>query len=112
VSVRTVNGDAGFSTSSYGDASTVNGSIHGAMGSTDWSNALKFTTVNGGISLDLPSDASTDLNAKTVNGDISSDFPITVQGRVNRRQLTGTIGGGGRSLELETVNGSVQLRKR
>ena len=37
VSVQTVNGEANFSTSSYGEASTVNGSIRGAMGSTQWS---------------------------------------------------------------------------
>ena len=112
VSVRTVNGDAQFSTSSYGDASTVNGSIRGSMGSTQWSQSLKFRTVNGSISLDLPSDTSTDLQAATVNGSITTDFPITVSGRVNPRRLTGTIGGGGRSMDLETVNGSVSLKRR
>jgi DUF4097 and DUF4098 domain-containing protein YvlB len=112
VSVRTVNGQASFSTSSYGEAKTVNGSIKGAMGSTQWGDRLSFTTVNGSISLELPADASTDINAKTVNGDISTDFPIAVKGRINPRTLNGTIGSGGRSLELETVNGSVTLRKR
>jgi hypothetical protein len=29
-----------------------------------------------------------------------------------KRELRGTIGGGGRSLDLETVNGSITLRKR
>jgi DUF4097 and DUF4098 domain-containing protein YvlB len=112
VSVRTVNGDAGFSTSSYGDASTVNGSIRGSMGSTQWTQTLKFRTVNGSISLDLPADASTDVDATTVNGGIDTDFAITVTGKVNPRRLTGTIGGGGRSLDLETVNGSVRLKRR
>ena len=84
----TVNGEAQFSTSSYGDASTVNGSIRGAMGSTQWNQRLKFRTVNGSISLDLPSDASTDVQAATVNGSINTDFPITVTGRVNPRRLT------------------------
>jgi hypothetical protein len=112
VSVRTVNGEASFSTSAYGDASTVNGSIRGTMGSTQWPETLKFNTVNGSITLDLPADASTEINARTVNGDITTDFPITVTGRVNRRTLAGTIGGGGRSMDLETVNGSVALRRR
>jgi hypothetical protein len=31
---------------------------------------------------------------------------------MNPRQLSGTIGGGGRSLQVETVNGSVTLRRR
>jgi len=30
---------------------------------------------------------------------------------VSRRHLSGTIGGGGRSLEMETVNGSIHLMK-
>jgi hypothetical protein len=35
-----------------------------------------------------------------------------VAGRVDPRKLTGTIGGGGRSMEVDTVNGSVTLRRR
>jgi DUF4097 and DUF4098 domain-containing protein YvlB len=46
-----------------------------------------------------------------VNGEITSDFPITVQGRVSPRELKGTIGKGGRKLELETVNGDITLKK-
>jgi Toastrack DUF4097 len=112
VSLKTVNGEATFSTSSYGEASSVNGSIRGTLGSSQWTETLNFKSVNGSITLDLPSDASTDVNATTVNGTISTDFPITVLGRMNPRRLSGTIGGGGRSLEVETVNGSVTLRRR
>jgi hypothetical protein len=112
VSAMTVNGDANFSTSSYGEASTVNGSIHATMGSSDWTDPLELRTVNGSITLDLPADVSTDLRATTVNGSISTDFPVTVTGRVNPRSLRATVGAGGRALELETVNGSVTLRKR
>jgi hypothetical protein len=112
LSIQTVNGDATFSTSAYGDAKTVNGSIRGSLGSSQWNQALKFKTVNGSISLDLPSDISTDVEAETVNGSISTEFPMTVTGKVNPRHLTGTIGGGGRSMDLETVNGSVTLKRR
>jgi hypothetical protein len=112
VALNTVNGSATFSTSSYGEASTVNGSIRGTLGAAGWNDGLEFHTVNGSITLDLPSDTSADVHASTVNGEISTDFPITVTGRMSRRQLTGTIGGGGRKLDLETVNGSVRLRRR
>jgi hypothetical protein len=112
VSARTVNGDVTFSTTSFGDASTVNGSIEGVMGSTQWTEPLKFRSVNGSISLSLPPDASTDLNVSTVNGDISTDFPITIGGRINPKRLTGTIGAGGRALDIETVNGGVRIRKQ
>jgi hypothetical protein len=112
VELRTVNGSATFSTSSYGAASTVNGSVRGTLGSAAWSDDLELKTVNGSITLVLPADTSADVRASTVNGDITTDFPMSVTGRVNPRRLNGTIGSGGRSLELETVNGSVTLRRR
>lgn len=112
VSLRTVNGSAEFSTSSHGEASTVNGSIKATLGSALWQGTLSFETVNGSITVDLPADLSAEVRAKTVNGDITTDFPLTVTGRVSRRSLSGTIGGGGRTLELGTVNGSVKLNRR
>lgn len=112
VNIKTVNGSASFSTSSYGDAATVNGSVKATLGSSDWTEELEFSTVNGSITIDLPADTSADVRASTVNGDISTDFPLTVTGRFTPRRLSGTIGAGGRALSLETVNGSVQLRRR
>ena len=112
VVLATVNGSTTFSTSSYGEASTVNGSIRGTLGAAGWSDPLAFHTVNGSITLDLPADLNADVRASTVNGEISTDFPLTVTGRVSRRHVTGTIGAGGRRLDLETVNGSVRLRRR
>ena len=112
VSLKTVNGSAEFSTSSYGDATTVNGSIRGSMERADWTGQLEFATVNGSVTLDLPADVQSDVRATTVNGDITSDFQVAVTGRINRRSLTGTIGNGGRSINIETVNGSVKLQRR
>jgi hypothetical protein len=112
VDLRTVNGSATFSTSSHGSASTVNGSIRGTLGNSGWTENLEFKTVNGSITLALPADTNADVRASTTNGDITTDFPMTVTGRVDRRRLNGTIGAGGRSLALETVNGSVTLKRR
>ena len=44
------------------------------MGAGHWTDALAFHTVNGSITLDLPSDLSTDVHASTVNGEISADI--------------------------------------
>ena len=46
----------------------------------------------------------------TVNGDIDTDFPVSAS-RISRRRIEGTIGGGGRTLSLETVNGSISLKR-
>ena len=45
------------------------------------------------------------------NGSLSSDFPLLIQSgrRWGPRKLEGTIGSGGGSLKLETVNGGIQL---
>lgn len=111
VDVATVNGSIRISTSGYAEATTVNGSIVAAMGRADWRDGLEFTTVNGGITLDLPASLSTEVRASTVNGDILSDFPLIVTGRLGPRRVNGTIGAGGRELALSTVNGNIKLRK-
>jgi hypothetical protein len=109
--LHTVNGSIEFSTTGTARAETVNGSIKGSMGRADWNDRLEMSTVNGGITLTLPASLSTDVRASTVNGDIETDFPLAVTGRIQRRHLEGTIGAGGRMLSLESVNGSITLKR-
>jgi hypothetical protein len=109
--LHTVNGGIDVTTSGTVEAETVNGDIDARIGRTDWTGGLKFETVNGSVSLTAPGDLSTDISASTVNGSVDSDFPITVRGRMERRSLRGTIGSGGRSLELTTVNGGIAPQK-
>jgi hypothetical protein len=112
VEVRTVNGAIQLDTQGYATAITVNGSITAAIGRADWDGAARFQTVNGAITLDLPASISAEFTATTSNGDISTDFPIQVEGRFSPRRLRGVIGDGGpRRLEVQTVNGSIKLRK-
>jgi DUF4097 and DUF4098 domain-containing protein YvlB len=81
------------------------------MGRADWADELDFSTVNGRITLILPAQLNTDVRASTVNGEMESDFPMTVSGRFGPRRWRGTIGTGGRSLNLSTVNGEIRLKK-
>ena len=81
------------------------------MGRADWTDTLEMSTVNGSITLTLPATLNTDVRASTVNGDIASTSRSPISGRVSRRRLEGTIGGGGRSLALESVNGSITLKR-
>jgi DUF4097 and DUF4098 domain-containing protein YvlB len=52
-----------------------------------------------------------------LNGDISSDFPMNVQSAQEERRpgrprrMQATIGGGGRSLSLKTVNGDIKIKR-
>ncbi|MHC4710013.1 MAG: DUF4097 family beta strand repeat-containing protein [Planctomycetota bacterium] len=110
VVATTVNGGIAVSTRGLVQATTVNGSIQASMGRADWSGSLSFNTVNGGITVSLPSDVSTEVSAATVNGGMSTDFPLTIQGRFSMKNMHGTIGNGGRELDMATVNGSIHLQ--
>jgi hypothetical protein len=107
---HTVNGSVKLSTSGVALANTVNGSLDVTLGRTDWPGGAKFSTVNGGITLHVPSFLTANLRASVLNGTIETDFPITVTGTVTRRKVEGTIGGGGQDLELSTVNGNIRLK--
>ena len=108
VDAETVNGSVTVQTSGVARAETVNGSVQASMGRADWSSDLEIKTVNGSIRVTLPFAASTTVDAETVNGRIDTDFAVS-DGTATRRRLKGTIGGGGRALSLETVNGSIHI---
>lgn len=110
VRASTVNGDVAVESGGNAEASTVNGSIRASMAS-DLQDDLRFKTVNGSVTVSLPAGANADVEAATVNGSLESDFPLTVQGRFSNRRMRGTIGDGGHVLLLETVNGSVTIRR-
>ena len=109
VEAHTVNGGIDIATTGYAEATTVNGSIDAVIGSAEWNGMLEFETVNGSITVELPDGVGADVTARTVNGAIETDFPLTVQGRFSHRRLSGSIGGGGDRISLETVNGSIRL---
>lgn len=109
--LHTVNGSIDGTTTGYAEAATVNGSIFLSMGSAGWPRHLEYSTVNGGITVEVPDGIKADVEAETLNGDIVSDFPLTVSGRFGPRRLSGTIAGGGPLISLRTVNGSIQLKR-
>ncbi len=112
VEVSTVNGSIEVASAGTVEARTVNGSITASTGAASWSGTLDFQTVNGSIRLTLPASAAAAVSAKTLNGDFSSDFPLTVEaGEWGPKQVSGSIGSGGGRLNLETVNGEIEIRK-
>ena len=111
VQASSVNGSVRVTTTGLAEASTVNGSVYVEMGRANWTDELGFSTVNGGITLIFPAKLDTEVRATTVNGEIESDYPLTITGRFGPRRMRGTIGAGGRTLNLSTVNGEIRLRK-
>ena len=108
---RTTNGSVNVETRGIADVRTTNGQIRARMASLDGNSPLRFATTNGSITVALPADVRATLEASTTNGRIESDFPVTVQGRVGRNRLSGTIGGGGQTIETSTTNGGIHIER-
>ena len=111
VQATTVNGRIDVNTSSGPvEATTVNGSIDANMEKLTGGD-VRLTTVNGSVTAGLPRTINADIDAETVNGRVETDFPIKVSGKMSTRHLRGTIGTGGPTLKLVTVNGSITLHE-
>ena len=94
------------------NAGTVNGSVRASMGRFDLRSDLRFSSVNGTVVAEFADDIDADVELSTVNGRFLTDFPVTISGRIDPRRLRASIGKGGPSVRLTTVNGNVELRKR
>jgi len=111
VEASTVNGRIAVNTSAGPvQASTINGSIEANMQSLT-SGDVRLTTVNGSVSAGLPRQINANIDAETVNGRVETDFKVMIQGKISTRHLRGTIGTGGATLKLVTVNGSITLHE-
>jgi DUF4097 and DUF4098 domain-containing protein YvlB len=107
---HTVNGNVRLSTLGAAQGDTVNGSIVASVGKITADS--KFTTVNGGITVEMPKCAAAEVHAGTRNGSIHTDFPLEVRGEYAGRHADGVIGQGGPDLTIVTVNGTINLRRR
>ena len=91
---------------------TVNGNVRATIEHLiNSAEPLELSTVNGSVQLDAPGDLNAVVDAETTNGGIESDFPLTINKGMIGKHIHGTIGQGGRSVELHTTNGSVRLKK-
>ncbi|HWC74241.1 MAG TPA: DUF4097 family beta strand repeat-containing protein [Gemmatimonadales bacterium] len=111
VHANTVNGRIAVSTAKGPiQATTVNGSIEANMQELAGGD-VNLTTVNGSVSAGLPRQINANIDAETVNGRVETDFPIKLIGKMSTRHLRGTIGSGGSTLKLVTVNGSITVHE-
>lgn len=111
VKAGTVNGGVTVVTSGGPvSANTVNGSVRAEIG-TATREPMRFRTVNGSVEIALPAETAADVDISTVNGSINTEFPMTITGRWGPKNARGTINGGGETISITTVNGSVRLRR-
>lgn len=100
-----VNGRVDFESENIIKVESVNGSINGSVLS-EKPRTASVETVNGSITLKFKENASFSLSVENVNGSIICDFK-EVEG--TKREKSGDINGGGETISIETVNGSIEV---
>lgn len=92
------------------ELSTVNGQLDAKFDQLSTA-SIELKSVNGSVSLTIPSDSKAEIEASTVSGGIENDFGL----HANRHStighdLHGELGSGGPHIELENVNGRIEIR--
>jgi hypothetical protein len=92
---------------------TVNGGIDvelAGLGSD--ARQMELSTVNGGVTVALPSNYSARVQTETGMGRVQSDFPLPPDaGNSRSRRMDFTIGSGGPPIHITTGNGSIHLKR-
>ncbi len=111
VVAQTVNGTIKVATSvGPVDAETVNGNVDVRMTTLGAEGPVRAHTVTGAASAYLPAKFDGLVDISSTIGNVSSDFDV-VSGKGDAKHLTGTLGAGGRNVEVSTVTGSASLRR-
>jgi hypothetical protein len=92
------------------ELSTVNGQLEVKFDQLSGS-PVELKSVNGSVNLTIPSDSKAQIDASTVSGGIENDFGLHVNRHsVIGHDLRGELGNGGPHIELENVNGRIEIR--
>jgi len=90
--------------------STINGPLNASFNQLDESKAISLGSVNGTVTLVIPSNANAAIKAGTVHGGISNDFALKVtHGEYVGHSMDGQIGTGGPRIKLGNVNGGIKV---
>jgi DUF4097 and DUF4098 domain-containing protein YvlB len=92
--------------------STVNGPLQATFTQLDDARPVSLGSVNGNLTLVIPSNSNAALRASTVHGSISNDFGIQVKhGEYVGHSLDAQIGNGGPRVKLTNVNGAISISR-
>lgn len=93
--------------------STVNGEVSAEFDQLDPASSISLETVNGRVSLTLPSDINATLTADSVNGTITNEFGLSVRkGKFVGRDMRGRLGSGDARVKLSSVNGPLSINRK
>jgi DUF4097 and DUF4098 domain-containing protein YvlB len=124
-----VNGDV-IATDISGSAviNSTNGDVRASFTQVDSSKPMSFNSFNGDIDVALPSNLAADLIVASQQGDVYTDFAVVAQNAQGVVESSGdgagtrrprwnrttryAIGGGGSTIQFQTFNGDIMIRKR
>jgi len=112
LTLKTVNGKIDFSGEfRMGTFKTVNGSIELSQEPL-LSGDLEAETVNGAIDIELNRKSAFWVEGRTINGSIDNEFGIRVEKHLVGSSFSGKVNEGGKNkVNVETVNGSIDISK-
>jgi DUF4097 and DUF4098 domain-containing protein YvlB len=95
------------------ELSTVNGELFADFDRLLPASKINLETVNGRVNLLIPSDSSATVKAESLNGAINNDFGLpNRRGKYVGNALHGRLGGGEVAINLESVNGPLNVKRR
>jgi len=90
--------------------STINGPLQVTFTQLDEAKPISLNSVNGNVTLVIPSNANASIRAGTVHGGISTDFGLKIKhGEYVGHSMDGQLGTGGPRIKLGNVNGGIQI---
>jgi len=90
--------------------STINGQLIATFTQLDETKPIQLNSVNGGLTLVIPSNANASIRAGTVHGAITNDFGLKIKhGEYVGHSMDGQIGTGGPRIKLNNVNGGIKI---
>ena len=90
--------------------STINGSLTATFNQLDETKPISLGSVNGNVTLVIPSNANASIRAGTVHGGLSNDFALKIKhGEYVGHSMDGQIGTGGPRIKLSNVNGGIKV---
>lgn len=111
--VNAVNGDIDLQkiASESVEVSTVNGDVR-FVGDLREHGSYNFSTHNGDLVLGMPEHANATVSVSTFSGDFQSVFPVQLEREAKPGRRFGfTMGSGAARINLESFEGTIQLKK-
>lgn len=102
---------------------TINGDIKSDFKSLNQDSPTSLSSINGDLDITVPSSAKAELKLGTMHGEIYTDCDIEFETKKNNNNsdwvmiggnsnTDGKLNGGGVELTLNSINGSIYLRKK